>query len=345
MAFVLYFDSSGNPLFSCSGTLVSSNVVLTAGHCAADESTAVPLSPSGYRVVTGAVDWTDAADRTVSAVKRVVVNPAFDPAGPVHDAALLVLSAPVSQKPIALWGTGQLPGGTGAWIAGWGDTYGGQNTVTTALQFASTVVQSSSACAQPILSNYVFDPGSELCALNYPSEHTGTCSGDSGGPLWTADSAGRPIEVGVTSVGPADCDTQTPDFFTSVLPIKPWIESWISNGGPVAPAANSITITAPSHATAHHAYSIRVTGHANTTERLYVFLDYRGCARTPAGEHNRANGYLWTVQGAFSKTSQGKSPQAGQNHVCAYLAKNSEPKNSPNGVLAQAFKSFRVYSY
>ena len=38
MAFVLYFDANGNPEFSCSGTVVSSNVVLTAGHCAVDEA-------------------------------------------------------------------------------------------------------------------------------------------------------------------------------------------------------------------------------------------------------------------------------------------------------------------
>jgi hypothetical protein len=63
MAFIMYSDSSDTPVFSCSGTLVSSNVVLTAGHCAVDESTGVPFDPSRYRVVTGPVDWTDTADR------------------------------------------------------------------------------------------------------------------------------------------------------------------------------------------------------------------------------------------------------------------------------------------
>ena len=53
MAFVAYFDPSGNPEFVCSGTVVSPNVVLTAGHCAVDEATGVPLDPSGFRVVTG----------------------------------------------------------------------------------------------------------------------------------------------------------------------------------------------------------------------------------------------------------------------------------------------------
>jgi secreted trypsin-like serine protease len=68
MAFILHYDALGNPDFSCSGTVVSSNVVLTAGHCAVDENTGSALDPSGYQVVTGAVDWTDTVNRHVSQV-------------------------------------------------------------------------------------------------------------------------------------------------------------------------------------------------------------------------------------------------------------------------------------
>ena len=78
MAFVAYFDASGNPEFVCSGTVVAPNVVLTAGHCAVDETTGVPLDPSGYVVVTNSVDWTDAAQRQLGTVSRVIVNPAYD---------------------------------------------------------------------------------------------------------------------------------------------------------------------------------------------------------------------------------------------------------------------------
>jgi secreted trypsin-like serine protease len=169
MAFIVYFDANNNPVFSCSGTLVSSNVVLTAGHCAVDESTRVRRAPSGYRVVTGAADWTETY-HTVSRVSRVIVNPGFYFSGgvPMNDAALLALSSPVSQPTIPLWSTGQVSAGLGAVVAGWGETYLGQPFGSqTLLQWAPTVVQDPSYCGQ---FNAAFDPYSQLCVVNAPDK-------------------------------------------------------------------------------------------------------------------------------------------------------------------------------
>jgi trypsin len=228
MAFILFFDSNGNPVFLCSGTLVSSNVVLTAGHCAVDEATGVPRAASGYRVVTGAVDWTDATHRTVSGASRVIVNPGFTTSGGVlrHDAALLVLSSPVSQPAVPLWSRGQVSSGEGAVIAGWGETFAGQANPQAVLQWARTVVQSPSYCGQ---FNSAFDSASQLCVVNPPTNDTATCNGDSGGPLLAADANNRLFEIGLTSVGPADCNTDTADYFTAVRPIEPWVSSVVSS--------------------------------------------------------------------------------------------------------------------
>jgi hypothetical protein len=127
MAFVEHFDALGNPDFSCSGTVVSSNVVLTAGHCAVDESTGAVLDPSGYQVVTGAVDRTDTVNGRVSGVSRVIVDPAYNRAAMTNDAAMLVLSTPTTAPPIRLGGSADQyleQAGTRAFVAGWGATYG-----------------------------------------------------------------------------------------------------------------------------------------------------------------------------------------------------------------------------
>jgi V8-like Glu-specific endopeptidase len=235
MAFVAHFDASGNADFTCSGTVVSPNVVLTAGHCAVDETTGLPLDPSGFRVVTGSVDWTDTAQRQISPVSRVIVNPAYDPAiADTTDAALLVLSTPTTAPgiPLATGADEYLElGGTGAVIAGWGATYDG-GAPQTYLQWASTVVQPPGYCSGLDSS---FDPSAELCAVNPPDFLTGTCNGDSGGPLATDDASGQLIEIGVITWGPADCNTSTADYFTNVIPIESWAAGWINAVAPPPP--------------------------------------------------------------------------------------------------------------
>jgi secreted trypsin-like serine protease len=258
MAYVEHFDALGNLDFICSGTVVSSNVVLTAGHCAVDESTGSALDPSGYQVVTGAVDWTDTVNRHVSQVSRVIVHPAYNRTTKTYDAALLVLSTLTTAPAIRLAGSADQwleQAGTAAAIAGWGDTYAGDPYLTDVLQWATTGVQSSTYCAQPFFSNFTFNPAVQLCTLDYPSDQSSGCNGDSGGPLLAADAAGKLVEIGVTSFGAANCSTATPDFFTAVRPLSSWANSWIAAVAPApppppppaqSPPAPPVTTPAPS---------------------------------------------------------------------------------------------------
>jgi hypothetical protein len=238
MAYVEHFDALGNLDFICSGTVVSTNVVLTAGHCAVDESTGSALDPNGYQVVTGAVDWTDTVNRHVSQVSRVIVEPAYNRTAKIYDAALLVLSTPTSAPTIRLAGSAHQyleQAGTAVAIAGWGDTYAGDPYLTDVLQWATTGVQSSTYCARPFFSNFTFNPAVQLCTLDYPSDQHGGCNGDSGGPLLAADVAGKLVEIGLTSFGPTDCNTATPDFFTAVRPLSLWANNWIAAVAPAPP--------------------------------------------------------------------------------------------------------------
>jgi hypothetical protein len=114
--------------------------------------------------------------------------------------------------------------------------------------------------------------------------------------------------------------------------------------GPASAAGNGLQLTVPKHASVGVPYSVTISGNAVKAERLYIFLDYHKCGATPADEHQRTSGNYWTVHGGFTRTSSGwTSSRRGKDHACAYLAKLSEPLNSPSGVLAHAFAGYQIH--
>ena len=228
----------------CSGTVVAANVVLTAGHCAVDESTMTVNPPQQYGVVTGSLDWTDAATRQVSPVSRVIVYPGFlkitSSNGSVYldgDAALLQLTLPTTAPAMPLAAdpgdSGLYAAGTPAAIAGWGLTSAGGSTPDQ-LQWAETVVQSTAYCTQQATNDFgaLFDSIDQTCAIDAPTDDTGTCNGDSGGPLVALRPDDSLVQIGITSSGPVSCSTVLPDYFTRTDVLSAWITRWIAAMAP-----------------------------------------------------------------------------------------------------------------
>ena len=89
-----------------------------------------------------------------------------------------------------------------------------------------------------------------MCAVNYPYDDTATCNGDSGGPLIAAGLGDEPIEIGITSSGPVDCDTVSADFFTTVEPLSTWVSAEVKAVAPVPPAPAPAPTPTPSPPTA-----------------------------------------------------------------------------------------------
>ncbi len=122
-------------------------------------------------------------------------------------------------------------------------------------------------------------------------------------------------------------------------------------------AGNTVSVKPPSNAkvspstcssstpTGCRVFSISLSGHAKTSARLYMFLDYHACGANPAVEYDSGDaGYVWGVSGSFHKVSKGwYSDKSGTDHVCAYLQKPSQPENSAGGILAHRFARFTIH--
>ena len=234
-------DLRGKLLAQCTGTVVAPSLVLTAGHCAENMKTGIANGDSGYRVLTGVVDFATGQGQ-LSRVVGVIPYPGFARRLEAGDAALLVLDKPVSAPPMTLAKRSQahlFDAGTRATIAGWGLTSVVRRKLTRHLQFADTVVQPASWCARHVRP---FFPRWELCTIDSAHYAASGCYGDSGGPLMVPGAgAGETLEVGIVAFGQARCSPRFPSVYTRVDALTGWLGSWIAAyGSPAARAPGAL---------------------------------------------------------------------------------------------------------
>jgi secreted trypsin-like serine protease len=231
-AFILAVDKEGEG-FSCSGSVIAPDLVLTAGHCVEDIVTGRKTPLPEYVVVTGSSDVRHAFRRQISKVKRAILYPGFNRFKVHGDAALLQLARPTKAPALALateTDAALLKANTPTWIAGWG-LFGPLRKLrrTPVLRRAATFVQQRVYCRNHARAYYpFFNYSSQLCTITPPGFSVGTCHGDSGGPALAFREDGTPVQIGITSLGAADCDTHLPDIFTRVDRIYPWIAEQIA---------------------------------------------------------------------------------------------------------------------
>jgi secreted trypsin-like serine protease len=231
-AYILALDAKGEG-FSCTGTVISPTLVLTAGHCVEDILTGKKTPRAQYAVVTGTSDIHDSSVRQVSKVRRTILNPNFNRFKVHNDAGLLVLATPTTVPPIALAGPTDavlLAPNTPTWIAGWGLSGTLRKPKeTSVLRRGATFVQERLYCRNHARAYYpFFNYSSQLCTITPPGFSIGTCHGDSGGPALAFREDGTPVQIGITSLGAEDCDTHLPDIFTRIDRIYPWIAEQVT---------------------------------------------------------------------------------------------------------------------
>jgi secreted trypsin-like serine protease len=216
--------------FLCTGTLITPDWVLSAGHCGSVTGAAVasPASwpPQLINVRIGGTTQSDGEERTASSV---VVHPDYL-ATMGYDISLIRLSQSSTMAPTQVAGAGERSiwtAGTLETIVGWGATEEGGD-LPDNLQEARVPITTDQYCSGAYSD---FDPATMVCA-GFPQGGVDTCQGDSGGPMFGRTSAGALRVVGATSWGEGCARPGKPGVYARVgdETLRPWIAQTTGTG-------------------------------------------------------------------------------------------------------------------
>jgi len=238
VALVVYL--AGDEGGVCTGSVVSSNVILTAAHCVSQEGTNQTLPSEDLHVITGTENGL--AGGVISTVSKIATG-GYLASLHLNDYAVLQLSSPIAAPPIKLAASAFWQAGTGATIVGWGRTVA-DHEPDLLLHYGRTAIQSSTYCHQEI--GFAFDGSSELCFVD-PEATYAVCNGDSGGPvISTEPGETEPVEIGIVSYGDTGCPTESPQVATRADTVVGFVGKKIAEWAPPPPApAPTPRVTAP----------------------------------------------------------------------------------------------------
>ena len=217
--------------FLCTGTLIASDTVLTAGHCSSITGGAGVASPAAYP--PQAIEVFIGSNKPGQGEKVPVASVKTHPdylLSDGYDISIIKLSRASTKAPTPVSGAAEeslFAPSTVEQIVGFGTTSEGGDTPDT-LQKAQVPVTTDAYCANAYDS---FEAQTQICA-GYPEGGVDTCQGDSGGPMFGRNAAGGLRVVGATSYGEGCARPNKPGVYARVADatLREWIRS-------VAPAA------------------------------------------------------------------------------------------------------------
>ncbi|CAL8136684.1 unnamed protein product [Orchesella dallaii] len=213
---------------TCGGSFIIVNgthFVLTAAHCVN-----YPNNPSRYTVIAGEVDRrTTSGNEQIRNVTKVIRHNRFSRFTYANDIALLAIDEPFTINsyvaPIALPKQGQTTHGDVV-ASGWGKTAVFRRTLSPVLKQAYLSIIDDNACRiMYVYPTIKFIFSSMLCAGRVVGG-SGSCNGDSGGPLRAVD--GNYLAA-IVSWGTICAFPLQPGVFTEVSHFVDWIEEQASN--------------------------------------------------------------------------------------------------------------------
>ena len=191
----LYNPQDGFVYGICGGTLIASNKVLTAAHCAAELTNLYYTTPGFYTFE----DELTAGDFYALSGKNQ--HPQYNSSTADYDIAIFTLSRNANTAKASIYGGVKSLAGQTSTVIGTGLLSTSSNAIPPTLQKVNTPIVTNSIC-----NIYTVPITARMICAGYSNNGLGPCNGDSGGPLWTQIN-GQRTQIGTVSFGPQTCET------------------------------------------------------------------------------------------------------------------------------------------